>query len=132
MSKLQTIINGKVVFFYYYGKSKRLPDSFLILGSCPMVDPSPHNFNLDLPPPTPQSSKSICFCNRDSQIIDLASSYRQFQCAYYLYSAYQYILSPEGSCKSRTKVVQIFLLMFYFCVRKRILDFQFTAGNLPF
>ena len=30
------------------------------------------------------------------------------------------------------KVVQLFLLRFQFCVRYRILDFQFTAGFLPF
>ena len=29
------------------------------------------------------------------------------------------------------KVVQLFLLML-FCLRKRILDFQFTLGNPPF
>ena len=63
-------------------------------------------------------------------------------------------LSPEGTLQSREpKEVQLFLLMFYppkglckadteggpivftyvlFCVRKRILDFQFTGGFLPF
>ena len=39
----------------------------------------------------------------------------------------------KGLCESREpKVVQLFLLMFYFCVRKRILDFQFTGENSPF
>ena len=39
---------------------------------------------------------------------------------------------PKGAAKAEPKVVQLFLLMFYFCVRKRILDFQFWTGNPPF
>ena len=63
------------------------------------------------------------------------------------------VLSPEGTAIAEPKVVQLFLLMFYppkglckadteggpivftyvlFWVRKRILDFQFTGGFLPF
>ena len=37
-----------------------------------------------------------------------------------------------GAAKVEPKVVQLFLLKFYFFVRKRILDFQFTNGFLPF
>ena len=38
---------------------------------------------------------------------------------------FTYVLSPEGTLQSREpKEVQLFLLMNY-CVRKRILDFQF-------
>ena len=39
--------------------------------------------------------------------------------------------SPKGAAKAVPKVVQLFLLMLYFCVRKRILDSQFTARNSP-
>ena len=39
---------------------------------------------------------------------------------------------PNGAAKTVLKVVQLFLLMFYFCVRKRVLDSQFTGGNFLF
>ena len=34
--------------------------------------------------------------------------------------------------KAEPKAVQLFLLMFYFCVRKRLLDFQFPDGSSSF
>ena len=40
--------------------------------------------------------------------------------------------SPKGAAKAEPKVVQLFLLIFYFWVRKRILDFQFSNGDSPF
>ena len=65
----------------------------------------------------------------------------------------QNVLSSQGRCEAYPVGVQLFLLMFYppkglckadteggsivfayvlFCVRKSILDFQFTSGFLPF
>ena len=45
-------------------------------------------------------------------------------------------LSPEGTPKGEPKVVQLFLLMFYFsillCLEKGVWHFQFTGGNSPF
>ena len=48
---------------------------------------------------------------------------------------FSYVLSPEGTLQSRlaeTEGGPIVLLMFYFWVRKHILDFQFRAGFSPF
>ena len=42
------------------------------------------------------------------------------------------ILSPEGSCESRTEGGPIVFTYVLFLGRKRILDFKFTYGNLPF
>ena len=39
---------------------------------------------------------------------------------------------PKGAAKAEPMLVQLFLLMFDFWVRKRILDFQFTAENSTF
>ena len=39
---------------------------------------------------------------------------------------------PTGAAKAVPKVVQFFLLMFEFWIRKRILEFQFTGGFVPF
>ena len=39
---------------------------------------------------------------------------------------------PKRAAKAEPEVVQLFLVMFYFWVRKRILDFQFTDGNSTF
>ena len=42
------------------------------------------------------------------------------------------VYPPNGAAKAEPKVVRLFLLMFYFCIRKRILDFQFAVENSPF
>ena len=42
------------------------------------------------------------------------------------------VYPPKRAAKAVPKVVQLFLLVFYFCFSKRILDFQFTGGNSPF
>ena len=39
---------------------------------------------------------------------------------------------PKRAAKAVLKVVQLFLLVFYFCFSNRILDFQFIGGNSPF
>ena len=42
------------------------------------------------------------------------------------------VYPPKGICKTDTEGGPIIFTYFLFCVRKRILDFQFTDGFLPF
>ena len=45
---------------------------------------------------------------------------------------FTYVLSPEGTAKAVPKVVQLFLLMFYFGLGNVYWTFRFRAGNPPF
>ena len=49
-----------------------------------------------------------------------------------LFEILEMFYPPKGAPKAEPKVVQLFLLMFYFCARKRILDFKFANYFLLF
>ena len=79
------------------------------------------------------SSRSNCFLLM-YELVGLGRVYWTFNlpAVFYLFETFKMSYLPKGRLLADSSKGPIVFTYVLFCLRKRILDFQFTAGFLPF